>query len=82
MTTQSDRELDWSLGRELERKDAEIATLREMIGILEEQFERQSTALRRIVNLGEKNVPKYAQEIAREALASLLTSADQGAANE
>ncbi len=26
------------------------------------------TALRRIVSLGEKNVAKYAQEIAREAL--------------
>lgn len=29
---------------------------------------RLRTALRRIVSLGEKNVPKYAQEIARDAL--------------
>lgn len=31
-------------------------------------LEDLQTALRRIASLGEKNVPKYAQEIAREAL--------------
>lgn len=35
----------------------------------EGQIERLVTALRRIRSLEEKNVPKYAQEIAREALA-------------
>jgi hypothetical protein len=32
------------------------------------EIERLRTALRRIVSLEEKNVPKYAQQIAREAL--------------
>jgi hypothetical protein len=33
--------------------------------------ERMLTALRRIVSLEEKNVPKYAQQIAKEALLSV-----------
>jgi hypothetical protein len=33
---------------------------------LEDEIERLKTALRRIVSLDEKNVPKYAQQIARE----------------
>lgn len=33
-----------------------------------EENEKLRTALRRIVSLAEKNVSKYAQEIAREAL--------------
>ena len=36
-----------------------------------DEIERLQTALRRIVSLAEKNVPKYAQEIAREALKEL-----------
>ena len=32
------------------------------------EIERLRTALRRIVSLEEKNVPKYAQQIARKAL--------------
>lgn len=39
----------------------------------EQEAFRLRTALRRIVSLGEKNVPQYAQHIAREALA--ITSA-------
>lgn len=33
-------------------------------------FKAARTALRRIVSLGEKNVPKYAQQIAKEGLAA------------
>lgn len=33
-----------------------------------EELERYKTALRRIVSLEQKNVPKYAQQIAKEAL--------------
>lgn len=36
-----------------------------------ERLEIAITALRRIRSLGEKNVPKYAQQIASEALARL-----------
>lgn len=61
-TTQLNRELDWSVGRELERKDAEIARLRAQLNIA-------VTALRRINSLGDKNVLKYAQQIAREGVA-------------
>jgi hypothetical protein len=34
------------------------------------ELERLSTALRRICSLEEKNVPKYAKQIAREALSA------------
>lgn len=36
--------------------------------ICENKIERLQTALRRVISLDEKNVPKYAQQIAREAL--------------
>lgn len=38
--TQADRELDWSTGRELERKDAEIAGLREVIVKRDQEIEQ------------------------------------------
>lgn len=37
-----------------------------------DEIERLRTALRRISSLGEKNVPKYGQKIAREAIAKSI----------
>lgn len=42
--------------------------------VLRKQNCRLLTALRRIVSLAEKNVPKYAQQIAREAINQQNTS--------
>lgn len=46
-----------------------VGQLEDAILDLSGRFERLQTALRRIVSLEEKNVPKYAQQIARDALA-------------
>lgn len=47
-----------------------IERLRDMARLADE-IERLASALRRISSLEEKNVPKYAQQIAREALDAL-----------
>jgi hypothetical protein len=39
-----------------------------MLGVAEYDRDKYLTALRRIVSLDEKNVPKYAQQIAKDAL--------------
>jgi hypothetical protein len=41
-----------------------------------DEIERLRTALRRIRSLDEKNVPKYAQQIAREALSRSVENSE------
>ncbi len=43
-----------------------------MLGVAEYERDKYLTALRRIAYLEEKNVPKYAQQIAKAALAAAL----------
>ena len=64
-----------TLNAMLDKRDAEIEQLTDHRDALQSQvkgacdtIERLRTALRRIKSLEEKNVPKYAQQIASEAL--------------
>lgn len=62
--TQADREFDWSTGREMERKDAEIAHLRA-------ENDRLRAALQAIVNKDRTGFGRAALGfIARHALTS------------
>lgn len=52
----------------LDKHELSTMVLAQRAHAKDSELERLRTALRRIGSLGEKNVPKYAQEIAREAL--------------
>ena len=57
----------WSYQNDAERR-AKMLAAREYVEGWCDSRDRHLTALRRIVSLEEKNVPKYAQQIAREAV--------------
>lgn len=63
------KEIERSGGVAQAGTDTYRETVRQVAAAREERLKRLSTALLRIQSLDEKNVPKYAQQIASEALA-------------
>jgi hypothetical protein len=70
------KEIERSGGVAQAGTDTYRETVRQMGAAREERLRRLSTALLRIQSMDEKNVPKYAQQIASEALA--LSSTNRG----